>query len=367
MPTKRLVTRYEDDLRLFPDRWHWIGLFVLAAFVFVLPFVASAQWLTVANLSLVAIVGSVGMMILTGFAGQISLGHAAFLALGAYGAAILGNHLHLPYWLVLPASGFIAAAFGLAVGPFALRLEGLYLAIVTVGLLFIVDHFLLHGVPELSGAYSGTSVPMHSGFTADPSDGSLGDFWQNDLELGFATLEFPQKLYFLFLPIAAFAAWTSKNLARSNSGRAMMAVRDHDLAAAVLGVNPAKAKIVAFGVSSFYAGVAGAMFAFQQSQISLNGTFGLEMSVNYIAMIVLGGIGTTFGAVAGAITLTLLSPLAELIAAELPLLQDLQSTGQQSALLGTIVVVGFLVFEPLGLLGIWLRIKRYFIAWPFRY
>lgn len=363
MPTKRLVTSYEQDQQLFPDFWHKVGLAVGIVGVVAFPFAAGSYWLSIGNEAMIAVVGAVGMMILTGFAGQISLGHAAFLALGAYTAGITGTHYGLPFWLGIPMGGFVAAAIGLLVGPFALRLRGLYLAIVTLGLLFFVDHTLI-SFSEWTGGASGLSVPMHSWFAEAEASG-FGSFGE-DLDLGVVTLDFEQKVYFLFLAIAVASTFASKNLQRANSGRAMVAVRDHDLAAAVLGIDPARTKIVAFGVSSFFAGVAGAMFAYKQQFITVNPPFNLAMSVDYIAMIVLGGIGTTFGAVAGAVAFVVLVPLAEFVGASIPYLSRL-SSHQQSTLLFATLVIGFLIYEPRGLHGIWLRIKRYFAAWPFTY
>ena len=361
MPTRKLVTRYRDDLLVFPDMWHKIGLVFGLALVLVYPFVVSDRWLVVGNLALIAVAGSVALMILTGFAGQISLGHAAFLALGAYTAAALGHRFQLPFWLLLPVSGAVAAAVGLAVGVFALRLEGLYLAIVTIGLLYLVRHGLL-AMSDVTGGISGTDVPIHLwlGESADEAGAIL-----DTVELGPLTLAFEHKLYFAFLVLAAAIAWGAYNLTRSGAGRAMMAVRDQDLAAAVLGVSPARAKITAFALSSFLAGVAGAMFAAQQQYITVD-PFHLDMSIQYIAMIVLGGLGSVFGAVAGAIAFTFLTPLAEWIASRTPYLDQL-TTAQQSTVLFSVLVCAVLIFEPMGLLGIWLRIKRYFVAWPFRY
>ena len=364
MPTKPLVTSYEQDLRRFPDRWQQLGVGLATVFLLTLPFVASSRWLTVSVQTLTAVVGAVALMLLTGFAGQISLGHAAFLALGAYSVAVLGNVWHVPFWLAMPIGGFVAAGVGLAVGPFALRLRGLYLAIVTLGLLFLVDHVLL-SFPDYTGGVSGISVPIHLWFTSAEGASSLGDF-SGDLTLGPLTLSFEQKLYFMFLGIASTSVLLCSNIRRSRTGRAMMAVRDSDLAAEALGVDPAATKVLAFGLSSFLAGIAGGMFALQQQYITVEPPFDLNMSVQYIAMVVLGGIGTTFGAVAGAITFVVLTPLAEMLGRHLPLFSSL-SSAQQSTLLFSALVIGFLVFEPLGLYGIWLRIKRYFLAWPFRY
>lgn len=362
MPTRSLVTRYEDDLRLFPDMWHKVGLVLGLALVLWYPFHVSDQWLIVGNLALVYIVGSVALMILTGFAGQISLGHSAFVAVGAYTMAIVGQRYQLPYWLILPMAGLISAAIGLAIGVFALRLQGLYLAIVTIGLLFLVRHVLAHGIPDLTGGSSGTDVPIYVWF--GETEAEMYDIYET-MVYGPIELDFQQKMYFTFLCIAVLVSWMAKNLQRSGAGRAMMAVRDQDIAASALGVDPAQAKILSFAISSFFAGVAGGMFAMQQQYITID-PFHLDMAIAYIAMIVLGGIGTVFGAVAGAIAFAFLVPLAEWVGPHLPYISGL-STSQQSTVLFSVLVCGFLIVEPLGLLGIWLRCKRYFMAWPFRY
>lgn len=364
MPTRALLTRYENDLALFPDLWHRVGLVATTLTVALWPFLVSERWLTTGNTALVAIVGAVALMVLTGFAGQISLGHAAFLAVGAYTAAILGRRFGLPFWLILPAAGFLAAGVGLAVGVFALRLKGLYLAIVTIGLLVLVQHTLL-SFPDWTGGLSGISVPMYAWFHDTGGPRARGWFAETSL-LGPLVFTAGRKLYFTYLLLAALVVWLARNVARTDTGRAMMAVRDHDLAASTLGVDPTRTKILAFGISSFLAGVAGAMFAFQQQYITVEPPFDLHMSIAYIAMIVLGGMGRVFGAVAGALTYTFLTPLAEELGPHLPLLSRL-SSAQQSTVLFTLVVIAFLAFEPLGVLGLWLRIKRYFMTWPFRY
>lgn len=359
MPNRPLAVRYEDDFRLLAGRWERFGVALLVALALAYPLLASTHWVTVANLALVAVVGSVALMILTGFTGQISLGHAAFLAIGAYTTAILGTQLGLPFWLALPASGLVAAAAGLAVGPFALRLEGLYLAIVTIGLTFLTNHVLL-SLPQWTGGLSGLAVPVQAGF------GGGASWFVETQRIGTLDLNLERKLYAVFLLIATLTVLAARNLARSNTGRAMMAVRDHDVAAAVMGVNPARAKITAFGLSSFFAGLAGGMFALQQQFLTVDPPFNLLLSVQYIAMIVLGGIGTVFGAVWGALVFVFLSPLLEIVARATPLLDRLPSS-LQSTLLFAVLVIACLVFEPLGLYGIWLRVKRYFLAWPFRY
>jgi len=363
MPTRPLVTRYEDDLALFPDLWHRVGLVCLALALLVFPAVASDLWLTVANNAMITVVGAVAMMILTGFAGQVSLGHAAFLAVGAYTVAIGGGAFGLPIWVTLPLAGLMATAVGLAVGPFALRLEGLYLAIVTVGLLFLVEQGLRNGLAVAYGK-DYLNVPMALGFGV-PDAETLGPFRTVTELVGGIRVGPDHKLYALFVALTSAVVWVGRNVGRSNLGRAMMAVRDQDLAASALGVDPGRAKIIAFGLSSFFAGIAGAMYAFAHPVLTLE-PFNLKMSVEYVAMVVLGGVGTIFGAVWGAVAYSVLLPVTEHLGAALPF-PDGFTSEHQSVLLFFPALCAFLVYEPLGLFGIWLRIKRYFLAWPFRY
>ena len=364
MPTRDLITTYEQGLERFPDRWDKIGLWFGGLILLLIPLFASSYWLTIVNQALIAVIGSVALMILTGFAGQISLGHAAFLAIGAYTVAILGSHFHFPFWLAIPLGGLFSSFVGLLIGPFALRLRGLYLAIVTIGLLFLVDHILMT-FSEWTGGVSGLSVPMHGGFSKVAGEGTLGTL-SRPLSLGPLEIVFAHKMYFLLLFLALCSAFLSSNIRQSRLGRSMMAVRDSDLAASVIGVRPAVAKILAFGISSFLAGIAGGAFALQQQYITISPPFDLVMSIQYITMIVLGGVGTTFGAVAGALVFVICSPLMEWIGSNLPLLNKL-TNAQQSTLLFSTLVCLILVYEPFGLYGVWLKIKRYFLTWPFRY
>jgi branched-chain amino acid transport system permease protein len=364
MPVRPLVTRYEDDLALFPTRWNKIGLVLCVTVLLLAPFVASRYWLDVLNLTAVYVVGAVALVILTGFTGQISLGHAGFMAIGAYCAAVLGNHLGMPFWLVLPIGGLAAAGVGLIAGPFALRLRGLYLAIITIGLVFVVNH-VLRSFPSLTGGVMGTSVPMLWWFDRAGAADFLGGY-RATTQFGALSLEADVKIYFLFAALAVFTAWCGVNLRRSNSGRAMMAVRDHDLAAAVLGVSPARYKIIAFGISSFFAGVAGSMYAFKAAFITIDPPFNMAMSVEFIAIIVIGGATTVLGAVLGAFFYSIARPLAESAANRVDLL-DALSSSQQSLLVLAVLVIGFMLIEPTGLRGIWVKVRQYFSGWPFRY
>jgi branched-chain amino acid transport system permease protein len=364
VPIRPLVTRYEDDLALFPTRWNKIALTLAVIALLVTPLVANRYWMDVVNLTAVYVVGAVALVILTGFTGQISLGHAGFLAVGAYSAAVLGNHLGVPFWLVVPVAGLAAAGVGLVAGPFALRLRGLYLAIITIGLVFVVNH-VLRSFSGLTGGVQGTSVPMLWWFDQEGAADFLGGY-RATTSVGSLTLATDVKIYLLFVLLAVCTVWCGVNIRRSNSGRAMMAVRDHDLAAAVLGVSPAKYKIVAFGISSFFAGVAGAMYAFKAAYITVDPPFNMNMSVEFIAIIVIGGATTVFGAVVGALFFGLVRPLAESLANRVDLLEALTAS-QQSLLILAILVIGFMLVEPTGLRGLWVKLRRYFATWPFRY
>jgi branched-chain amino acid transport system permease protein len=358
MPTKPLSVRYEDDLRLLASRWRQAGTVVLVLFALVFPLRASSLWLTLGSEIMVLVVGAVGLMILTGFTGQISLGHSAFIGIGGYTAAILGTSYGVPFWVIIPIAGVLAAAVGMAVGPFALRLKGLYLAIVTLGLVFLVAH-VLRSFPEVTGGLSGLAVPMLWWFDG-PTVSSL------DTEILGTPLSSAVLKYYIFLVVAVVAVLFATNLRRSHTGRAMAAVRDRDVAAAVMGVDVARTKYVAFGVSSFLAGVAGAMFAWEAQFLTIDATVNLFISIEYIAIIVIGGIGTVVGAVLGSVAFVVLGQLADTLFGELPLLSELSSAQRQSTFLAVLVAV-FLIVEPFGLYGIWLRIKFYFMAWPFRY
>ncbi len=358
MPTKPLSVRYEDDLRLLASRWRQAGTVVLALLLLIFPLRASSLWLTLGSEIMVLVVGAVGLMILTGFTGQISLGHSAFIGIGGYTAAILGTTFGVPFWVIIPIAGVLAAAVGMAVGPFALRLKGLYLAIVTLGLVFLVAH-VLRSFPEVTGGLSGLAVPMLWWFDG-PTVSSL-DTSVLGTELSSSILK-----YYIFLVLAVFAVLFATNLRRSHTGRAMAAVRDRDVAAAVMGVDVARTKYVAFGVSSFLAGVAGAMFAWEAQFLTIDATVNLFLSIEYIAIIVIGGIGTVVGAVLGSIAFVVLGQLADAFLGGLPLLSELSSAQRQSSFLAVLVAI-FLIVEPFGLYGIWLRIKFYFMAWPFRY
>jgi branched-chain amino acid transport system permease protein len=321
------------------------AVLVIAILAILLPFGLDAFWLTTATFVLIAAIGALGLNVLTGYTGQISLGHAFFLAVGAYTAAVLGGNAHLTAAIWLPAAGVVAALCGALVGPTALRLRGLYLAIVTIGLVFIGQHIWFN-VPAISGGPGGRSFPP---VTFGAFDFSAGQ----QLTLGGLVIDHNGLYYYLALIILAAAMLFVWNLVRGRPGRAMQAVRDREIAAAIMGVNIARTKMSAFVVSSFLTGVSGALFASYLS-FATPGQWSLLLSVQYVAAIIVGGIGTVWGALLGSIVIFALPSILQSLIPQtssggLPI-DDIASIAY-----GVLIIV-FFVLEPRGVVGLGRRV-----------
>jgi branched-chain amino acid transport system permease protein len=298
------------------------------------------------NLAVIAVVGAVGLNLLTGTTGQISLAHASFLALGAYTTAYLAK-MDVPVFLVIPASGAVAALLGCLITLPALRLKGLYLALATLAFFVIVD-FAIRKLGPLTGGAAGTHVPPPVAFGARIA----GD----------------RSFAYLFLGVAACTIYFVANLHRTWVGRAFMAVRDSDIAAEMMGISLLKAKMLAFALSSFIGGVAGSLLGYYLQFINPD-NFNLHLSVAYIAMIIVGGMGSVLGSVLGAAFMTFLPEVLRVgvhrLSQVVPAL-DVQSKGAfvEGAVYG-LVIVFFLMFKPLGLAQFWRDLVAYFRTWPF--
>jgi branched-chain amino acid transport system permease protein len=321
------------------------ALLAIAILAMVLPFGLDAFWLTTATFVLIAAIGALGLNVLTGYTGQISLGHAFFLAVGAYTAAVLGGNAHLTAAIWLPAAGVVAALCGALVGPTALRLRGLYLAIVTIGLVFIGQHIWFNAA-AISGGPGGRSFPAVTFGSFDFSPGQ-------QLTLGGLVIDHNGLYYYLALIILAAAMVFVWNLTRGRAGRAMQAVRDREIAAAIMGVNLARTKMSAFVVSSFLTGVSGALYASYLS-FATPGQWSLLLSVQYVAAIIVGGIGTVWGALLGSIVIfalpaVLQSLLPQSSSGGLPI-DDIASIAY-----GVLIIV-FFVLEPRGVVGLGRRV-----------
>ncbi len=361
-----LFTSYESDGAMLRTRVQWLWLVLGLAVLTWLPFVLERSDLILVATAFVAAVGAIGLNLVTGYAGQVSLGHAFFLAVGAYtgaalsgdpDASVIGFGLDMVLWL--PAAGIVAALVGALVAPIAVRLRGLYLALVTIGLVFLGEH-VFRNWKELTGGI---------GVGREPAQLDLFGFrFDTEGEVFGISMIREQKIYFLGLILLIVMGFMAKNIARSRIGRAFSAIRDRDIAAAVMGVDLTRYKVVAFAVSSFYAGVAGSVL-FTITGFVEPTSFNLVLSVLYIAMVVIGGIATISGAIMGAAFVTMLPRFIELGSDYVWFLGPGGglTTGQLERILFGALVVVFLIAEPLGLYGIWFRIRNYWKAWPFSY
>ncbi|GIG87245.1 branched-chain amino acid ABC transporter permease [Plantactinospora endophytica] len=360
-----LHTSYAQELTLFDTRAKRVAVAGLLVVALALPFLLTDEVLQLLAVCCVAAIGAIGLGLVTGYAGQVSLGHAFFLAVGAYTAAVISGDpdgrvigfgiTNIAVWL--PAAGLLAGLAGVLVAPLATRLRGLYLAIVTLGLVFIGQHVFSEWSALTGGAGVGRPAATLE-FFGQPI-AATGPLGTRD-----------QKLYWLMLLLLLGFALAAANLARSKVGRAFTAIRDRDIAAGVIGVNLARYKTIAFAVSSAYAGCAGALL-YTITGFFDPSSFSLLLSVQYIAMVLIGGAGTISGAIAGAFFITLLPRFTRELQAWVPFLSaqpnEVPNVFQVETILYGVLLIVFLIFEPRGLFGIWVRVRNYWKAWPFSY
>ena len=412
-------TTYNADMALFPlPIAKWAAGFFLLLFVLVVPLVLHEYYLTVFNLVFIAIVGALGLNILVGYTGQISIGHAAFMSVGAYTAANFAVKLGLPFWLTLPLGGLMAALIGAIVGIPSLRIKGTYLAIATLASQLIIEWIINHTPMISGGAAASIEVPRPALF-------------------GYQ-LKTQGQLYYFTLFFAILAIIATMNLVRSRIGRAFVAIRDQDIAAEIIGINIFRYKLLAFAISSFYAGVCGVLYTYYFG-IANYEAFQIGVSIDYLAMIIIGGLGSVLGTILGAIFVQTLPivirigvetlgayiqssnqvfdlktlgwtllywgiPFAVLLAVHLTAKLEgfkrlavkialwlvglrmgfalfiylfgaqFANTAALSAIAASaklvifgLLIIFFLVVEPEGLARLWRNIRNYFRVWPFSY
>ena len=339
-------TGYGQDLALVQTRAERISLAVFMLTLAGFPFIASPFALDLACQVFLASVGALSLMLLTGYAGQISLGHAGLIAAGAFTTGILAREIHAPFWITLPASAVTGIVLGFVFGLPSLRLRGLYLAVSTLALHFVVIY--------LGGEYE-TKRGFSTGIIVEPP--SLAGF----------KLSGGRVWYFVLLAAAAASLLICINLLRSRSGRAFRAVHARETVAEALGIGIARYKLLAFVISSSMTSVAGCLFAYYRGFVSIE-AFDLFLSIQYVAMIIIGGMGSLLGALLGATFVTLFPYAIEALLHLLPNVEKLAGDifAVNYASFGAVMIL-FLVFEPLGLVGIWHRLQNYFLLWPFKY
>jgi branched-chain amino acid transport system permease protein len=333
-------TSYLQDIRLVRHggQGFWYGLLGLA--LVASPWLLPEYWLAQLTFVLIYAVVGLGLMLLSGYTGLFSLGHAAFLGVGAYTEAFLARH-GWPFPLSFAAAALVAAAAGVVVGLPALRVKGIYLAIATLAFGFIVVEVFARW-ESVTGGNAGTHLQAPQAFG-----------WKADDDVSF---------YFVCLVVTTFATLAILNLLRSPTGRAFVAIRDSEVSAQSMGIHLARYKTLSFAISAAFAGVGGALYAHKLKFISPD-QFDIVQSIDLVLMIVVGGIGSVHGAFLGAIFLITMPQLIGLAKDVLPAVIG-QAPGLQGAVYG-FVLIGFVLFEPLGLYGRWLKLRTYLQIFPF--
>lgn len=340
-------TTYEQDMALRKTPAQRIRLAILIVLLLAFPFFANRYFLNLANQVGIAVIGAIGLNILVGYTGQISLGQGGFMAVGAYTAGILTARYGVPWWASIPVAALFTALIGTIFGIPSLRLKGLYLAIATLAaqviILWVVTHW-----KAVTGGVEALVVPTPKLFGIKMNT----DF----------------NFYWVIWGVAVLVTILTVNLFRTHYGRAFIAIRDQDIAASVMGIDLFKYKLLAFAISSFVVGLAGALLAHYRTIVNWE-RFTIDVSVTYLAMIIIGGLGSVTGSYLGATFMTLLPALitnfGRFLKAYLPAIEGLIPF-VQLGIFGLVIIL-FLIFEPEGLNKIWKDIKDYFRLWPFSY
>lgn len=319
-----------EDVRVFSSAASAVAFIVLLLVLTGLPFLLQSYQIYVVNLIAIHIIVALGLNLLVGYTGQISLGHAGFYAIGAYTSVILTSKFGIPFLPALFCAGLLAAAFGFLLGLPALRLTGPYLAIATLGFGIAVVQ-ILGKVESISGGHMGIHAPK---MTFGP--------WLLDTDV---------KAYYFIMGLCILMATGALNLTKSRIGRAFVAIRDSDIAAEAMGVNITYYKTLAFAISAFYTGIAGSLMAHMVGFISPE-NYNLFVSIHFLTIVVVGGLGSILGSVLGAILMVSLQ-------------QFLSGIQALSMVIYGFIMIFIILFEPLGLRGRWLKIKIYWKLWPF--
>jgi branched-chain amino acid transport system permease protein len=349
-PCGNFREHYKQEMTVFTTDfgrlWGGIGFILLMTAI---PWLASPYMLYIFNMIGIAAIAAIGLNILIGFTGQISLGHGAFFGVGAYAAAILATRFNLPLLVSIPVAGLMTAMIGMIFGVPSGRLKGLYLTIATLAGQFIIEYLLIHWESLTKGTM---------GITLPPA------------KLLIFSLQGDLSFYYLIYIALAGMAWIAVNLMRTRYGRAFIAIRDNDRAAEGMGIPIFRFKLLSFGISSFYAGFAGALWASYMGSITAE-PFNLGLSVEYIAMVIIGGLGSIAGSIYGAVFITLLNETLRFMTGILMNSDIIAAFGLNMAPLREFVfgltIVLFILLEPRGLAELWRIIRSSFRLWPFSY
>jgi branched-chain amino acid transport system permease protein len=341
--TGRFPESYAQDTAVFQSRRQWGILAAFLVFLCACPLFLSDRMLTILTTMGISVISVLGLSILTGYCGQISIGHSGFMAVGGYTSAILCAKLGWPIWAALPCGSLAAGAAGLLFGLPSLKIKGFYLIMATIAAQFIIIWVIIQ-LRSVTGGTDGLSVPR-------PAIGGI--------QLGTKTNYFYLVLVFCFL-----ATVTANNIVRTRAGRAFIAIRDNDLSAEVMGISLWSYKLQAFFIGCVYAGVAGALVVHYYSFASTD-QFPFLDSVWYLGMLIVGGMGSTTGAILGVVALRLLDELVTVAGPVLAAAVAPQAAASLALISHGVIIIVFLIFEPRGLHHRWEMIRSYFRLWPF--
>ena len=349
LPAGVYAKTYGEDQALIrtPSQWYWfIGLLI---FIFVLPLFGGGRMIGIMNVMAITLIAVVGLQINAGYAGQVNMGQSAFMGVGAYTAAALTIHFNLPIWITIPVSGIAAAIFGSIFGLAAVRIKGFYLALTTIAAQFVFSFAMI----KLPKAWFGKS----EGLRLDPVS-LFGFEFDTDFRIYY--------LIFIVTVVMLYGAWS---LMRSKTGRSMVAVCDNDNAAEIIGIDVFYYKSLSFFVGAFYAGVAGALWCYYVRYIQAD-QFSLWLSVWYLGMLIVGGMGSILGAIIGTVFIRFLQELITYLGPQIASIPFFAGLGGEivfasmNMLIGGVIIL-FVIFEPRGLVHRWEIIKESYRIWPF--
>ena len=347
LPCGTFSETYAQDMTIMKTKLQWFLLLTAVIFFLTFPLFSSSYVLTVTITIGITIIAVLGLNLLTGYCGQISVAHSAFMGVGAYTSAVLVGSYGFPFWVALPCAAICAGLAGLVFGSPSLRLKGFYLVMATLAAQAIIPYIIARWSGVTGGVY-GLRVPS-------PSIG------------GMVFDTYKSYYYIVFIALLA-ATFFARNLARSRIGRAFVAIRDNDLAAGVMGISPFRHKMLAFFIGCAYAGLAGSLWAHWVNFICIE-NFTLMLSIWYLGYIVVGGLGTTVGPFFGVVFIILLIQGLSLTMTNLggAYPEAIGLIAPLKEVIFGLVVILFLIFEPRGLAHRWNIVKRYYRLWPFSY
>ena len=339
MASGYFTSSYKEDMQIFRTIWIRTWMVILFVILAILPFFLKSHLIYLLNITGITIIAALGMNLITGFTGQVSLANAAFMGIGAYTSAILGN-LGVPFWICLFSGGLLAAIISIVVAVPSLRLRGLYLIMSTMAFEVIIEYIFMEW-ETLTNGVTGIVIqqPRLGGFV-----------FNTDLSMYYMIL------FFVILGIA-----TATNIIRTKPGRAFIAIRDHDVAAKIIGINLTKYKVMAFFISSFYVGVAGGLYAYVVNRIDPE-QFNMMGSIEYLIIIIIGGMGSITGTIFGSVFMVILPEFIRYILELNDVLRNFISVyffDVKAAVFGLMIII-FLLGEPGGLVALWGKIKKYF-------